>query len=172
MLFRSISEEEISETFTWLVPKIMAKHNMNEIIAVAAEYRCFEDFDYRKSRQKIDFYRKWYHTRAKISVESLDELKEKYAENTDGMEWDIPDNSVNIESMVLEPIAVNKFLDTLSETDRKILTMRMNDVTLEKIAEELGFKTHSAIHKRIRKIGLAYEKFSGEDLGFNNKKII
>lgn len=167
-----ISEEEISETFTWLVPKIMAKHNMNEIIAVAAEYRCFEDFDYRKSRQKIDFYRKWYHTRVKISVESLDELKEKYAENTDGIEWDIPDDSVNVESTVLEPIAVSKFLDTLSETDRKILTMRMDDVTLEKIAEELGFKTHSAIHKRIRKIGLAYEKFSGEDLGFSNKKII
>ena len=167
-----ISEEEISETFTWLVPKIMAKHNMNEIIAVAAEYRCFEDFDYRKNRQKIDFYREWYHTRAKISVESLDEIKEKYAENTDGMEWDIPDDNVNVESMVLEPIAVSKFLDTLSETDRKILTMRMDDVTLEKIAEELGFKTHSAIHKRIRKIGLAYEKFSGEDLGFSNKKII
>lgn len=167
-----ISEEEISETFTWLVPKIMAKHNMNEIIAVAAEYRCFEDFDYRKSRQKIDFYRKWYHTRAKKSVESLDEIKEKYAENTDGMEWDIPDDNVNVESMVLEPIAVSKFLDTLSETGRKILTMRMDDVTLEKIAEELGFKTHSAIHKRIRKIGLAYEKFSGEDLGFSNKKII
>ena len=167
-----ISEEEISETFTWLVPKIMAKHNMNEIIAVAAEYRCFEDFDYRKSRQKIDFYRKWCHTRAKISVESLDELKEKYAENTDGMEWDIPDDSINVESTVLEPIAVSKFLDTLSETDRKILTMRMDDVTLEKIAEELGFKTHSAIHKRIRRIGLAYEKFSGEDLGFSNKKII
>ena len=167
-----ISEEEISETFTWLVPKIMAKHNMNEIIAVAAEYRCFEDFDYRKSRQKIDFYRKWYHTRAKIFVESLDEIKEKYAENTDGMECDIPYDSVNVEGTVLEPIAVNKFLDTLSETDRKILTMRMDDVTLEKIAEELGFKTHSAIHKRIRKIGLAYGKFSGEDLGFSNKKII
>lgn len=104
-----ISEEEISETFTWLVPKIMAKHNMNEVLAVAAEYRCFEDFDYRKSRQKIDFYRKWYHTRAKISVEFLDELKEKYAENTDGMEWDIPDDSVNVESTVLEPIAVSNF---------------------------------------------------------------
>ena len=44
--------------------------------------------------------------------------------------------------------------------------------TLEKIAEELGFKTHSAVHKRIRKIGLAYEKFSGEDFGFSQKKII
>ena len=50
---------------------------MNELIAVAADYRCFEDFDYRKSRQKIDFYRKWYHTRTKISIESLDELKRK-----------------------------------------------------------------------------------------------
>ena len=99
-------------------------------------------------------------------------VKEKYAENTDGMEWDIPDDNVNVESTVLEPIAVNEFLDTLSETDRKILTMRMDNVTLEKIAEELGFKTHSAIHKRIRKIGLAYEKFSGEDLGFSNKHII
>lgn len=42
---------------------------------------------------------------------------------------DIPDDSVNVEeSTVLEPIAVNEFLDTLSETDRKILTMRMDDV--------------------------------------------
>ncbi len=170
--FGYVSEEEISDTFTWLVPKIMAKHNMNEIIAVAAEYRCFEDFDYRKSRQKIDFYRKWYHTRAKISVESLDEIKEKYAENADGMEWDIPDDSVNVENIILEPIAVSEFLNTLSETDRQMLTMRMDGVTLEKIAEELGYKTHSAIHKRIRKIGLAYEKFSGEDLGFSNKKTI
>ena len=170
--FGYVSEEEISDLFNWLVPQTMAHHNMKAVIDTAKEFRCFEDFDYRNSRQKIDFYRKWYHTRAKISVESLDELKEKYAENTDGMEWDIPDDSVNVESTVLEPIVVNEFLDSLSETDRKILTMRMDDVTLEKIAEELGFKTHSAIHKRIRKIGLAYEKFSGEDLGFSNKKII
>ncbi len=105
---------------------------MNEIITVAAEYRCFEDFDYRKSQQKIDFYRKWYHTRAKISVESLDEIKEKYAENTDGMDRDILDDNVNIESIVLDPIVVNEFLNTLSEIDRKLLTMRIDDVTLEK----------------------------------------
>ena len=109
---------------------------------------------------------------AKREIYSGYEPSWRYAENTDGMEWDIPDDSVNVESTVLEPIAVSKFLDTLSETDRKILTMRMDDVTFEKIAEELGFKTHSAIHKRIRKIGLAYKKFSGEDLGFSNKKII
>ena len=48
----------------------------------------------------------------------------------------------------------------------------MEGITFEKIAEKLGFKTHSAVHKRIRKIGLAYEKFSGEDFGFSQKKII
>ena len=168
-----ISEEEISETFTWLVPKIMAKHNMNEIIAVAAEYRCFEDFDYRNSRQKIDFYRKWYHTRAKnVTVESLEEIKKRYAENNDGVDWDIPDENSNMSHTVLEPMAVSEFLASLGETDRQILTMRMEGITLEKIAEKLGFKTHSAVHKRIRKIGLAYEKFSGEDFGFSQKKII
>ncbi len=50
--------------------------------------------------------------------------------------------------------------------------MHMEGITLEKIAEKLGYKTHNAVHKRIRKIGLAYEKFSSEDFGFSQKKII
>lgn len=37
------------------------------------------------SIQKIDHYRKCYHTRVKnITVESLDELKERHAENNGG----------------------------------------------------------------------------------------
>lgn len=168
-----ISEEEISETFTWLVPQTMAHHNMNAVIDTAKEFRCFEDFDYRNSRQKIDHYRKWYHTRVKnITVESLEEIKERYAENNDGMDWDIPDERSDMNRTVLEPMVVSEFLASFSETDRQILIMRMEGITLEKIAEKLGYKTHSAIHKRIRKIGLAYEKFTGEDLGFSNKKII
>lgn len=171
--FCYVSEEEISDLFTWLVPQTMAHHNMNAVIDTAKEFRCFEDFDYRNSRQKIDHFRQWYHTRVKnITVESLDELKERYAENNDGMGWDVPDERSDINRIVLEPMAVNEFLASLSETDRQILTMRMEGITLEKIAKKLGFKTHSAVHKRIRKIGLAYEKFSGEDFGFSQKKII
>ena len=171
--FGYVSEEEISDLFTWLVPQTMAHYNMKAVIDTAKEFRCFEDFDYRNSRQKIDFYRKWYHTRAKnVTVESLEEIKERYAENNDGMVWDITDERSDINRTVLEPMAVNEFLASLEETDRQILTMRMEGITLEEIAVKLGYKTHSAIHKRIRKIGLVYEKFSGEDLGFNNKKII
>lgn len=107
-----------------------------------------------------------------ITVESLDEIKERYAENNDDMDRDVPDEHSDMERTVLEPMAVNDFLASLSETDRQILTMRMEGITLEKISETLGYKTHSAVHKRIRKIGLAYEKFSGEDFGFSEKKII
>ena len=74
------------------------------------------------------------------------------------MEWDIPDDSVNVESMVLEPIAVSKFLNTLSETDRKILTMRMDDVTLEKIAEELGFQNSQCYSQKNPKDWLGLRK--------------
>lgn len=59
-------------------------------------------------------------------------MKEKYAENTDGMDRDILDDNVNVESIVLDPIVVTEFLNTLSEIDWKILTMRIDDVTLEK----------------------------------------
>lgn len=171
--FGYVSEEEISDLFAWLVPQTMAHHNMNAVIDTAKEFRCFEDFDFRNSRQKIDHYRKWYHTRVKnITVESLEEIKERYVKNNDGMDWDVPDEHSDMNRTVLEPMAVNEFLASLSETDKQILTMRMEGVTLEKIAEKLGYKTHSAIHKRIRKIGLAYEKFSGEDFGFSDKKII
>ncbi len=50
--------------------------------------------------------------------------------------------------------------------------MRMNGCTLEEIADKLGFQNHSGVLKRIRKIGKRYEKYSGEDFGFSDKKIV
>lgn len=171
--FCYVSEEEILDLFTWLVPQAMAHHNMNAVINTAKEFRCFEDFDYRNNRQKIDHNRQWYHTRVKnIIVESLEEIKERYAENNDGMDWDIFDEHSDMNRTVLEPMATSEFLASLGKTDNQICTMRMEGITLEKIAEKLGYKTHSAIHKRIQKIGLFYERFSVEDFGFSQKKTI
>ena len=44
----------------------------------------------------------------------------------------------------------------------------MQGYTMEEIAEKLGYKNHSGVLKRIRKIGLAYEAFTGKDLGFED----
>lgn len=149
----------------------MQKHNMNTVIETAEEFRCFEDFDFRNSRQKTDFYRKWYHTRTKHPMMSLEEFKEIYAESHNGQEWDEPDATQDIEENITSEILAEQFKATLTEKDMAILQMRMNGNTLEEIARQLGYKNHSSVLKRIRKIGLAYEKFTGEDYGFKNRKI-
>lgn len=169
--FGYVSEEEISIYLQYIVPKAMKKYNMNAAIQTAEEFRCFEDFDFRNSRQKTDFYRKWYHTRTKHPTVSLEEFKENYAESHNGQEWDNPDETQDIEENITSEILVEQFKATLTEKDMAILQMRMDGNTLEEIAKQLGYKNHSGVLKRIRKIGLAYEKFTGEDYGFENRKI-
>lgn len=167
-----VSEAEIDIHLRYIVPRVMEKYNMNAAIQTAKEFRCFEDFDHRNSRQKTDFYRKWYHTRTKHPIVSLEEFQENYTESHNGQEWEEADTSQDVEENVVSQTLVEQFKKTLSEKDMKILEMRMDAATLEEIAEKLGYKTHSAVHKRIRKIGLAYEKFTGEDFGFSSSKII
>ena len=170
--FGYVSEAEIEHFFDWLVPQAMAHHNMKAVIETAKEYRCFEDFDYRRSRQKTDFYREWYHTRTKHPQISLESFQEDYAEMHDGMEWDVPDESLDLELEAVDQVQVDTFLKTLTEKDKQILEMRMDGFTLEEIADKLGYANHSGVLKRIRKVGQAYEKFTGVDYEFHNKKII
>ena len=41
---------------------------------------CAKDFDFRKSNQKTDFIRQWYHTRTKHPMISLEEFQEAYSQ--------------------------------------------------------------------------------------------
>jgi FixJ family two-component response regulator len=69
-------------------------------------------------------------------------------------------------------VQVEQFTATLTDKDKQILEMRMEGATLEEIAKKLGYQNHSGVLKRIRRIGLEYEMFSGDDLGFMDKNII
>lgn len=167
--FDFVPEEEICIYLKYIVPRVMKKYNMDAAIEVAKEYRCFEDFDFRDSRQKIDFYRQWYHTRTKYPTISLESFKEDYAATHDGQQWDMADDSQDVEEYTTSQIAVDEFMATIGEVDKQILTMRLEGRTLEEIAAALGYKTHSAVQKRIKKVGLKYQKFSGMDLGFDEE---
>lgn len=170
--FGYVSEAEIEKIFDWLVPQAMAHHNMKAVIETAKEYRCFEDFDYRKSRQKTDFYREWYHTRTKHPQISLESSREDYEKSHNGMEWDVPNESLDLELEAVDRIQIDSFMKTLSDKDKQILEMRMKRYTLEEIAEQLGYANHSGVLKRIRKVGQTYEKFAGVDYGFYGNKIV
>ncbi len=85
---------------------------------------------------------------------SLDAEIEQYAKYNNGHELDFEDITANTEEQVLSEMMVKQFTDSLSEKDKKILEMRLEGYTQEEIAEELGYKNHSGVQKRITKIGL------------------
>ena len=89
-----------------------------------------------------------------------------------GQEYEEPDLSQNVEETVVAQALVDQFKATLSEKDMQILELRMSGDTLEEIAEKLGYKNHSGVLKRIRKIGQAYEAYTGVDYGFESGKIV
>ena len=163
---------EVHTILETVVPATMERYNFDRVLQITDEYRCFEDFDTRYSLQKSEFKREWYHKRTKKPMISLESFREDYAEQNDGAEWDVADPTVEIELYVTDRIQVEQFMKTLNKKDIQILEMRMFGLTLEEIANKLGYKTHTGILKRIRKIGRYYEKFAGVDYGFSEKKII
>ena len=162
-----VSDEQANAVLHTIVPKVIERYHIREVLHVAREFPCFEDFDFRPSNQKTDFYRKWYHTRTKHPQISLEEYRENYAENHGGQEWDVPDPSQNVQEAVESQILVDQFKATLSEKDLAILELRIQGRTLEQVARALGYKNHSGVLKRLRKIGQAYEAFTGEDYSFH-----
>ena len=48
---------------------------------------------------------------------------------------------------------------TLTDKDQEILRLRMQGHTEQEIADKVGYKTASAVHKRIAHIANAYEDF-------------
>lgn len=165
-VFHFMRDEYVNNILTEVVPQAMEKFGMNEIIAVAKLYPCFEDFDDRPSRQKTDFKNKYYHKKTKHPMVSLEEFKEKYKKTHDNAEWDQIDETIDIERDITAEINVADFLETLSENDKQILELRMKGLTYKEIAEKVGYKTHSAVLKRIKAIGKDFEKFTHTDLGF------
>ena len=163
------SMEYMSAVMRLAVQKVMVEDRYPAFFEVVQQHRCFEDYDRRHSRVKIDFWRRWYHTRTKHPLTaSVDVIKSMGVEphamqsNTDH----------EFEDAVWSSYEVERFMQRLSETDRQILNLRMQKRPFAEIAQRLGFKTRSAVLKRIRKIGKAYERFIGEDLGFSESKIV
>ena len=162
-----ISLDKLDLALNNVVPKVMEQYNIKAILDVAKEYRCFEDYNYCNSNQKTDFFRKWYHSRTKHPQISLDGYMDEYKKNHNGQSWNPEDPNQNTEERILSEVMIKQFMESLSEKDRKILHMRMEGYSQKEIAQRLGYSNHSGVQKRITKIGLAYQEFTKDDLGFD-----
>lgn len=110
----------------------------------------YEDFNHRKKNnyRVTDFDRKWNHERAEIEVVSLEELENESSETA--VTADVTDE-------VLANIKKDNFWASISDNDRNLLNMRINGFTQEEIAKELGYKSHSAVTKRLQKLKKVFE---------------
>ena len=151
-------------------PYVLDRDNQGLAVETAKAFPCEEDFDLEKShnRRLQNFRREWYHRRTKHP----DVYYGVIVENTNFSHHDKL-MSLAAEDDTEEEVVASQhgkaFYNTLSPLDQKIIYLRGKGWTLEHIAEQVGFATHSAVLKRIRRICKAYELWSGEDLGFRRK---
>ncbi len=112
--------------------------------------------------QKRDFMRSWDHSRT-INALSLEEIMESgMSVNGDAL-YDIPDPRAEFETKVLEEAKMEDFKKRLSNTDRKILELRAAGYSQQEVAEKVGFKTPSAISKRIQQIANHFDDFISKE---------
>ena len=73
--------------------------------------------------------------------------------------FDLPDPRAAFEEHVVSTVKIDQFKERLTEKDRIILQMRHEDHTLQEIADAVGYKSPSAVKKRIDKIAAEYNDF-------------
>ncbi len=153
--FNWLSLEESKEVWARIVAFSDTHFSiLRKVIGVEKELPCFEDFDLksgtaRHSRAYYDFLRKWYHTKTKHPIMLTNRIPHRI-----GIWTNSADFRLDWES----------FMKSLEPAERKIMELKLQGKTQKEIAEIMGYKTHSAVQKRLAKIRQAY------DLWFHSKE--
>jgi len=137
----------INET---LVNPVMQGQQFTQINEIAHQYQTHEDFGNKRSFDAINFHNQWTHAQTKIgamlSLEGLDESIPAGA-NTDA-DYNLLRDS---------------FCSTLNDTDSAILYLLEDGKSQREIAAELGYKTPSAVSKRISAMREKFDAFMSDD---------
>lgn len=156
--FPIFSYEAAEAIFIRFVKIFRLENPLDEWIDAVQAHPAHEDYEpSRWSRGRIDFYRRWYHSRTKKKTRSVN-----YTE-----EW----NRLDKDYLTHDPCRMadfsldyGNFLETLTEKDREILEWLLAGYTRTEIAAAMGYANHSAITKRVQKIGEKYKAFMKQNL--------
>ena len=113
-----------------------------------------------ENHDKINFLKRWTHSDTQLGAALS--LEEAMASDMDAVEnaADFFSPAESTEEAYAE--LRNGFLATLSEDDRTIFIMREKGKTQKEIAEALGYKTHSAVTKRLQAMREQFEMYIKE----------
>ena len=150
--FKKGNEEERTEPFVKnAMDTLLDTVGYGDVLAATREIGAVEDFSKRPiNYPRRDFEDKWNHPRAKTKVEYSTKKADAALELDENLAHDPTEGN----------LFVKGFFDLLDPTDAQIVSLAMEGFTHEQIAEKLGFKTHSAVTKRLHKLRPVFIKYS------------
>lgn len=152
-----MSEEKLETIFNRVVDEFLSKmmslflqtQSVPELVELQKSMATHEDFNETvvQNFSKIDFDRKWTHSRSEAGAAlSLDGLIEVFQDA-------VPVATLDNATEEVEVIDIErKVLENLNETDKEIYLLKKQGYSQNEIAEKLGFKSTSAVSKRLANI--------------------
>ena len=142
---------------------LMQSQSVPEIMALSKEHPTHQDFDDNviENYSLMNFTERWTHSDTKLgaplSLEMIEEEEPEVYESAQNIFDDIgsdpeydPDCAVALK---------NAFLATLDDEQQEICLLRIDGCTDAEIANRLGYKSHSAIVKKLKKIRELFNVF-------------
>ena len=150
-----------------MMESLMKSQGVPKIIKTARQLATHEDFNnfISENSSRADFYRKWDHTRTKIGkIFTFSEITEdaeaqaEFEENlTEAHTLGYSENEI-AESETLFMKFENVYFSMLDQEEIQIYKSRMRGCTTQMIAKDLGYKTHSAIVKKLKKMRKKFDE--------------
>ena len=145
-----------------LIETVMQGQQVSEIFGISKKIPQHEDFSEQLNQDKINFYNKWTHCKTKLGAPLLfSELSEDETTDIEGAKMFFANNPEEEQRYIF---LRDEFAKTLNSTDKEIYYLSEKGLTQKEIADRLGYKTHSAVSKRMKIMNKDFKKF----IGFEN----
>lgn len=145
-----------------LIETVMQGQQVPAIFGVSKKIPQHEDFTERLNQDKINFYNKWTHAKTKLGAPLLfSELSEDETTDIEGAKMFFANDPEEEQRYIF---LRDEFAKTLISTDKEIYYLSEKGITQKEIAKRLGYKTHSAVIKRMKIMNKNFKEF----LGFEN----
>ena len=151
-----------------MVELLMKSQGIPDVIGITSDVhdQTHQDFPEGNNYRKIDFQRAFYHTRTQMdTILSLDEFQENGYDTGESARnfFDQIEDEINpAEEDKKENLILTAYYQVLDNVEREILELRIKKFTNEDIAKQLGYKTQSAISKRLAKMRKKFDELIKE----------
>ena len=145
-----------------LIETVMQGQQVSEIFGISKKIPQHEDFSEQLNQDKINFYNKWTHCKTKLGAPLFfSELSEDESTNIEGVKNFFANDPAEEQRYIF---LRDEFAKTLNSTDKEIYYLSEKGLTQKEIADRLGYKTYSAVSKRMKIMNKDFKKF----IGFEN----